>query len=160
MSGQDDLRDAVVALYRRVLTAWNAARAEDFAAPFADDGEVVGFDGSSHAGRDEIADAMRRIFVDHQTGTYAGMVKSVRPLGLGGARAAVVRAVAGLVPAGASDLEPKLNSQQALIVEERDGAWRVVLYQNTPAQFHGRPDLARALTDELRGELRAQQPRE
>ena len=31
----------------------------------------------------------------------------------------------------------------------RDG-WRIALYQNTPAQFHGRPELSRALTEELR----------
>jgi hypothetical protein len=31
-----------------------------------------------------------------------------------------------------------------------DGQWRVALYQNTPAAFHGRPDLSEALTAELR----------
>jgi hypothetical protein len=30
----------------------------------------------------------------------------------------------------------------------------VVLYQNTPAQLHGRPDLVERLTEELRGEAR------
>jgi hypothetical protein len=35
----------------------------------------------------------------------------------------------------------------------RDDAWRVVLYQNTPAAFHGRPNKAEALTDELRTAL-------
>ena len=38
---------------------------------------------------------------------------------------------------------------------ERDDEWRAVLYQNTPAQLHGRPELVESLTEELRQELRA-----
>ena len=94
---------------------------------------------------------MKRIFADHPTGTYVGKVTSVRLLGT---RAALLRAVAGVVPAGRSDLDPKLNAVQALVAEQRDGEWRVVLYQNTPAQFHGRPELAERLTGELRLQLR------
>ena len=33
---------------------------------------------------------------------------------------------------------------------KRAGRWRIILFQNTPAQFHGRPELAQQLTDELR----------
>ncbi len=39
----------------------------------------------------------------------------------------------------------------------RDSAWRIALFQNTPAQLHGRPDLANALTEELRAELAQRQ---
>jgi uncharacterized protein (TIGR02246 family) len=80
-----------------------------------------------------------------------GKVRSVRALG---SQAALLRAVAGIVPAGRSDLEPKLNAVQTLVAERRAGAWCAVLYQNTPAQLHGRPELVAALTEELRGELR------
>jgi uncharacterized protein (TIGR02246 family) len=31
-----------------------------------------------------------------------------------------------------------------------DGHWQIFQFQNTPAQFHGRPEMAEALTDELR----------
>jgi len=72
-----------------------------------------------------------------------------------GVHGALLRAVAGVVPAGQSGLEPKLNAVQALVAEQRKGGWQVILYQNTPAQFHGRPDLAEGLTDELRRELSA-----
>ncbi len=98
-----------------------------------------------------IAAEMKRIFADHRTGTYVGKVTSVRLLGT---RAALLRAVADVVPAGRSDLDPKLNAVQALVAEQRDGEWRVVLYQNTPARFHGRPELAERLTGELRLQLR------
>jgi uncharacterized protein (TIGR02246 family) len=142
----------VRALYERVLDGWNRRSGEAFAAPFADDGEVVGFDGSRHVGRAAIAAEMQRIFADHATGSYVGKVRSVRMLG---SEAAVLRAVAGMVPAGRSELEPKLNTVQTLVAERRDGRWQVVLYQNTPAQFHGRPDLAESLTEELRAWARS-----
>jgi uncharacterized protein (TIGR02246 family) len=147
-----DAETAVRDLYRRLLDGWNRDSAEDFAAAFAEDGKIVGFDGSQNSGREEIAAEIGRIFADHETGTYVGKVREVRPLG---SDAAVLSAVAGVVPAGQSDLEPKLNSVQALVAERRDGEWQVVLYQNTPAQFHGRPELVEGLTEELRQELQA-----
>lgn len=136
-------------LYRRIIDGWNADDASAFAEPFADDGRVVGFDGSQIDGRDAIEAEMKAIFADHQTGTYVGKVRSVRPLG---DDAAVLYAVAGLIPAGAEDLNPDLNSIQGLVAAKRDGGWEVVLYQNTPAQFHGRPELVEELTEELRAE--------
>ena len=138
--------------YRRILDGWNRRDAAAFAAPFADDGEVIGFDGSQTAGRARITAEMQRIFSDHATGSYVGKIRSVRMLG---AQAALLQAVAGVVPAGQSRLEPKLNAVQALVAEQREGRWQVILYQNTPAQFHGRPDLTEGLTDELRRELTA-----
>ena len=143
---------AVRELYHRILEAWNSRSADDFAAPFAEDGDVVGFDGSQYTGRAAIAAELARIFADHDTGTYVGKVRNVRSLG---PEAAVLRAVAGMVPAGRSELEPKLNAVQTLVAERRDDEWRAVLYQNTPAQLHGRPELVESLTEELRQELRA-----
>jgi hypothetical protein len=70
----------------------------------------------------------------------------------------VLRAVARVVPAGQSDLRPELNSIQAAVFAERDRQWRIVLLQNTPAQFHGRPELVDALTEQLR-EVRQAEPR-
>jgi uncharacterized protein (TIGR02246 family) len=146
----DDYERALQALYRSLLAAWNADDADAFAAPFADDGQVVGFDGSEIAGRATIAEQMAAIFADHATGSYVGIVRSVRPLG---ADAALLRAVSGVVPAGESDLKPELNAIQSLVAERRDGNWKIILYHNTPAQFHGRPELAEALTEALRGQL-------
>jgi hypothetical protein len=40
-----------------------------------------------------------------------------------------------------------------LVAQWVDGAWRVALFQNTPAQFHGRPDLVAAMTEELQRAL-------
>ena len=139
-------------IYHRILDGWNRRDATAFAAPFADDGEVIGFDGSQTTGRERITAEMQRILSDHATGSYVGKIRGVRMIG---AQAALLRAMAGVVPAGQSDLDPKLNAVQALIAEQREGRWQVIFYQNTPAQFHGRPDLAQGLTEELRRELTA-----
>jgi uncharacterized protein (TIGR02246 family) len=137
----------VCALYRQILDGWNKRSGDAFAAPFAEDGEIIGFDGSQHTGRAEIASAPQHIFADHITPTYVGKVKSTRLLA---PEVAVVRAIAGLVPPGQADLEPKLNSVQTLVATKRDGQWSIALFQNTPAQFHGRPELVQELTEELR----------
>jgi uncharacterized protein (TIGR02246 family) len=71
-ASEDEIRE----LYRRIIDGWNRASAADFAASFADDGEVVGFDGSQLAGRDAIAEEMGRIFADHATGACVGAVSS------------------------------------------------------------------------------------
>jgi uncharacterized protein (TIGR02246 family) len=62
---------------------------------------------------------------------------------------ALLRAIAGMVPQGKSDLDPKLNAIQSLVARKED-VWRVILFQNTPAQFHGRPEMVHEMTDELR----------
>ncbi len=149
--GGNEEEEAVRALYRAILSGWNAGDAAAFAAPFASDGVVIGFDGSEVRGRAAIESAMAAVLADHRTGSYVGRVRSVRALGAGDAM--LLQAVAGVVPAGEEDLNPDLNSAQALVAErDGDGAWRVVLYQNTPAQYHGRPDAAERLTAELRAE--------
>jgi uncharacterized protein (TIGR02246 family) len=146
----DDTDSAIRDLYAAILGGWNRADAAAFADPFADDGEVIGFDGTSVRGRAEIAAAMDSIFRDHKTGSYIGVVRDVRRLG---ENAALLRAVSGVVPAGAEDLKTDLNAVQSLVAERRDGTWRTVLYHNTPAAFHGRPNDAEALSAELRRAL-------
>jgi uncharacterized protein (TIGR02246 family) len=155
-SERNDAEQEIRGLYARVHEGWNSQSGEAFAAPFADDGLTIGFDGSVHSTREGIASELSAIFADHEVARYIGIVKSVRLIGNG---AGVLRAVAGLVPPGKSRIRPETNAHQTLIAEHVDGRWRVVLFQNTPAQFHGRPELADALTQELQHELdRAPQP--
>lgn len=149
--GEVERRDSEVReLYQSVLNGWNEANGDEFAGCFAEDGEVVGFDGSQSSGRKTIAEEMNRIFADHATGRYFGKVRNVRFLN---EKAAVLRAVAGVVPAGESDVNKDLNSVQTLVAQQGDRGWRAVLYQSTPAHFHGRPELAEHLTDVLRREV-------
>jgi uncharacterized protein (TIGR02246 family) len=149
-----DIADAVRALYRAILEGWNAQDASAFAAPFAEDGEVIGFDGSQVAGRAQIETEMGAIFADHATGRYVGIVRSVRQLG---PDVALLHAVSGVVTAGTDAIQSELNAIQSIVAQRRAEGWRVIMYQNTPAAFHGRPELADALTDELTTELHGQQ---
>jgi hypothetical protein len=55
-----------------------------------------------------------------------------------------------MVLPGQADLNPAVNAIQTLVVARHAGRWQIELLQNTPAQFHGRPELSRALTEELR----------
>lgn len=137
----------VAALYQQLLDCWNRRDAHDFAGLFLPDGQVIGFDGSEMNGQVEIEAELARIFADHETATYVGKVKSIKflPTGTG-----VLRAIAGMIPPGQSDINPATNALQTLVAVYVEDSWRVMLYQNTPAQFHGRPHMAAALTEELR----------
>src|SRR5581483_3613731 len=115
-----------------------------FAATFAEDGECIGFDGSQMSGRAEIASTLGLIFADHITATYVSKVRSVRFLS---SDIAILRSVVGMVPPGQSDIKPELNAVQTLVATRRDGTWHIVLFQNTPAQLHGRPELVQQLTE-------------
>jgi hypothetical protein len=60
-----------------------------------------------------------------------------------------------LVPRGQSDINPATNAIQTLTAVKQQGKWRIAVFQNTPAAFHGRPDLSQQLTEELRNALHA-----
>src|SRR5260221_8266277 len=139
-------RERVVSLCRQLLEAWNKRDADAFAATFAEDGSSVGFDGSVMNGRTEIASTLRGIFDNHPTAAYVAKVREVRALGPG---VVLIRSVVGMVPPGKDELNPAVNAVQSLVVVEKDAGLKIALLHNTPAAFHGRPDLARQLTREL-----------
>ncbi|HLH21367.1 MAG TPA: SgcJ/EcaC family oxidoreductase [Chloroflexota bacterium] len=141
---------AVRALYRQLLDDWNRRSAGDMASRFSADGNMVGFDGSPVNGRAEIEGHLAPIFRDHPTAAFVAKVREVRFVT---PEVAILRGVAGMVPPGQSDLNPAANAVQTLVAARRDGRWQVELFQNTPAAFHGRPELSQALTEELRRAL-------
>jgi uncharacterized protein (TIGR02246 family) len=145
--GASDEEAAVARLYEAVISGWNAHDGDAFAAPFGVDGTVIGFDGSEIDGRDAIASEMTRIFADHETAPYVAKVRSLRLLS---PEVALLRAVVGMIPPGQTELEPSRNAHQTVVAVQRDGDWSIRLLQNTPAQFHGRPELVERLTQELR----------
>ena len=141
-------------LYHRLLDRWNERDGRGMAELFAEDGCVVGFDGSQLNGRAAIEAEMLRIFEHHTPAAFVGIVREVRRLT---DDVELLRAVAGMVPPGQDDINPAVNAVQSLIAVRRDGEWKLALFQNTPAQFHGRPELADALTQDLRSELKTLQ---
>jgi uncharacterized protein (TIGR02246 family) len=133
-------------LYEALISAWNRRDARGMAECFAARGLQIGFDGSTATGPAEIFQHLDPIFKDHQTATYVTKVKDVRPLGAG---SALLVAIAGMVPPGRNDIAAPTNAHQTLVAAVEHGTWRIELFQNTPAQFHGRPELVSAMTAEL-----------
>ena len=142
-------------LYQELLKAWNEKNARKMADLIAENGNLVGFDGSQIDGRRQVESVLGKIFADHPTAAYVSIVRELRLLS---PDVALLRAVAGMVPPGQSDINPAVNAVQSLIAAKEQGRWRIALFHNTPAAFHGRPELSEQLTEELRQAQRGSPP--
>ena len=136
----------VQAIYQQLLDAWNNRHARGMADLFTEDGESIGFDGSQSKGKEEIYSHLKPIFDHHPTARFISKVKDVRFLS---ADIAILRAIAGMVPPQQTTINPKVNTHHTLVVVKKEEDWRIQLFQNTPAQFHGRPELVEQMTAEL-----------
>lgn len=141
------LHDEVKALYQKLIEAWNNRNAQGMANQFTEQGVQIGYDGSKVIGREEIFSHLQPIFEHHPTAAYITKVKDIQPLGND---AAILYAIAGMLPPGKTDINPAVNAHQTLVVVKKDNEWRINLFQNTPAQFHGRPELVEQMAEELR----------
>jgi uncharacterized protein (TIGR02246 family) len=138
-------------LYFKLLDAWNRRDASAMAALFSSAGGQVGFDGSTANGPRAIEDHLRPIFSDHPTARFVGKVREVRMIAEG---AAVLRAVAGMVPPGKDHIMPERNTIQTMVASRfGEGRWTIEMFHNTPAAFHGRTNESRRLSEELESEL-------
>lgn len=144
---------SIRALYAQFLEGWNQRSGAGVASGFTDDGDIVFFDGSHYRGRLSIAADLRQLFGTAPTQTYVGVVRSVRPMATG---VALLIAHAGMIPPGENDLDPRLLAVHTMTAVEAGGRWRIGLFQETPAVWHGHEDARQALLDELRGQLAAQ----
>lgn len=138
-------------LYEGLIAAWNRRDARGMADLFTLRGLQIGFDGSTATGPDQIFEHLDPIFKDHATATYVTKVRGLRVLGPG---VVLLTAISGLVPPGRTDIASATNAHQTLVAVLEEGAWGIELFQNTPAQFHGRPELVNAMTAELEQVLR------
>jgi uncharacterized protein (TIGR02246 family) len=137
-------------LYERLLAAWNERDAEGFAAPFGEDGAMIGFDGSQATGSQDVFDHLSPVFRDHPTCRYLAKITGARVIG---DRHVMLRAIVGMLPPGQSELNPAVNALQTLVAERHNDGWRIVLLQSTPAQYHGRPELVAEHTETLRPQV-------
>jgi len=145
-SNEQAIRD----LYHALLDRWNSGDASGMAELLSANGNVVGFDGSQMNGRAEMAATLGKIFAEHATAAYISIVREVRFVS---DHVAILRAVVGMVPPGKADINPAVNAVQSIVAVREDGEWRIALFHNTPAAYHGRPEASEALTEELRRAL-------
>lgn len=142
---------AIENLYEELLTAWNNQDAKKMASLFTKDGISIGFDGSQYVGNSTIESEIGNIFDHHQTADYVWKIRKVRFLN---PDVALLHAVVGMVPPGQKDVIPAANAIQCITAVNKGEQWSIALFQNTPAQFHGRPEEVKQLTEELRKEIR------
>jgi uncharacterized protein (TIGR02246 family) len=147
-SGSDD-EITIRALYQELMDGWNRGSGEAFASPFAEDGDLVGFDGTHLKGRHEIISFHQQLFNTYVKGTrLVGKVRSVRFLT---PDVAIMHAVGGTIMADQTDIDPDRNSVQTLVAKKGvNEEWRLAAFKNTRAQYLGRPEQSQALTEELR----------
>jgi uncharacterized protein (TIGR02246 family) len=150
-SGSADAEKAARELFQNLIQAWNKRNARDYALLFASNGSIVGFDGSQVNGQLEIGAHVSEVFSHHQTATYVTIVREVRLIS---SDVLLLRANAGMVPPGKDDINPERNAVQSLVAARKSGKWEIALFQNTPGVYDGRPELSKALCEELRAVLR------
>lgn len=137
---------AIQSLYNQLIDSWNEMNSETYAKLFTADGSIVGFDGSPANGRRNIYDHLSGIFADHAPAKFVTIIREIRLLS---PSVGLLRAVAGMVPRNEKEINPKTNAIQSLVVVKNDQRFRIALFQNTPAAFHGRDEDAEKLTMEL-----------
>src|ERR671910_2275273 len=141
---------AVRDLYTELMDGWNQGSGAAFAAPFAEDGDLVAFDGTHFKGREQIAPFHQELFDRWMKGTrLVGEVKGVRFLG---PDVAVMHAVGGTVMRGKSEPSPERDSIQTLVATRVGGRWRFAAFQNTRVRRmseDARPFLLWTLSDWL-----------
>lgn len=143
---------AIRSLYERMIDGWNKGSGQAFAESFTMDGDLVGFDGTHLKGRAQIASFHQNLFDTFVKGSrLVGKVRSVRFLS---PSIGIMHSVGGTVMAGQSDIDPERNSIQTSVVTKSNDKWSIAAFQNTRAQYIGRPDLCQALTEELRKEVK------
>ncbi|SAK41699.1 hypothetical protein AWB79_00478 [Caballeronia hypogeia] len=148
MSQPDDWTTSARHVYFGLLDDWNRQDAAAMAARFAERGSLVGFDGSAVDGRACIEAHLKPIFAQHPTPRFVAKVREVRRMA--GGQTLLVRGVAGMWPRHAGELDPRFNAIQTTVLSLCDGAYRIEMFQNTPAAFHGRPEESEKLSAELR----------
>jgi len=143
VADEDHVRD----LYQDLLSSWNEQDAARYAALFTEDGSLVGFDGTPGTGQAGIQEHLAAIFADHLTASYVSKIREIRFLS---DSVALLRSVVGMVPPGQRELNSATNAIQSMVAVRQGSDWRIAHFQNTPAQFHGRPEAVQELTEELR----------
>lgn len=140
------MKSELVKIYNQWIQAWNnkdAKRMSDLLLPEA---YVIGFDGSQMRGRDQVQNELTQIFDHYPTGQYVVIIKEILEVS---SDVALLRSVVGMVPREHFELNPNVNTIQTCVFKKSEGRWQILQFQNTPAAFHGRPELGKELTAEL-----------
>ncbi len=143
----DQIFAQIQELYERLIAEWNARSGAGMASLFAQDGTMIGFDGSTIENAANIELSFNAIFASYATPPFVSRVNRIRFLT---PDIAVLQAIAGMAPTEQKVANELLNSVQTLIAQRKGKEWRIALLQNTPAAFHGHPELRARASEELK----------
>src|SRR5918912_374164 len=105
LGSKPDDGTAIRTLYQQTIDGWNTGSGDAFAAPYTDDSDFVGFDGTYLKGRQQIASFHQMLFDKFLKGScLIGKIRSIRFVTN---YIAIMIAVGGTVMAGQSDIEPE-----------------------------------------------------
>jgi len=123
---------AVRALYEGFLEGWNRSDASALASVFAENGDLVAFDGTHLKGRRKIAEYHRPLLETRLRGTrLVGRVTSLRLLDTD---VVLLHALCGIAKRGRSSTSPELDCVQTLVADKRNGLWCVAALHTTCAR--------------------------
>jgi uncharacterized protein (TIGR02246 family) len=127
---------AIRDLYQATMDGWNRGSGSAFAAAWAEDGHLVGFDGTHFTSRAKIAEFHDPLLRTHLKGTRS--VGAVTDVQFPAPDVAVLHARGGTIMAGGSRPTPERDSIQTMVAVRREGAWRLLAFQNTRVRPMGR----------------------
>lgn len=127
---------SIRALYWRTMDGWNTGSGAAFAAAWAEDGCLVGFDGTQFMGRAAIAQFHDPLLKTHLKGTR--LVGDVTDVVFPAPDVAVFHARGGTIMPSGSKPTPERDSIQTLVAVRRAGEWQLLAFQNTRVRPMGR----------------------
>jgi uncharacterized protein (TIGR02246 family) len=134
-------------LYQRKISGWNSGNATQFAEPYSEDADFIGFDGTYLEGRQQIMSFHAMLFDKFVRGTrLVGKIKNIKFII---PSVAVIVGISGTVEAGRIGLSPERNSIHTIVAVKHDQIWEFASFQNTRAQYVGSPQKMDTLTKEL-----------
>ncbi|MGH9976619.1 MAG: SgcJ/EcaC family oxidoreductase, partial [Nitrososphaeraceae archaeon] len=139
-SSVEEDKAAISTLYFQMIDGWNKGSGNIFAAPFAEAGDLVGFDGTYLKGRQNIGSFHQQLFDTSLKGSR--LVGKIRDMRFLTNDVAIMHAVGGTIMDGQADIEPERNSIHIIMVKRENsnaGNWFITAFQNTRAQYIGRP---------------------
>lgn len=118
------------------MDGWNDGNADAFAAPFAENGDLVAFDGTHFKGRSEIVPFHRKLFTTHLKGTR--LIGEVTDLRFLSDNVGLLHTTGSTIMRGKSRPSPERDSIQTLVAVRQNGSWQLAAFQNTRFRPMGR----------------------
>ncbi|MEQ8155759.1 MAG: SgcJ/EcaC family oxidoreductase [Clostridiaceae bacterium] len=140
---------AIEKLYNGMINCWNNSNADKFAGHFSTEGTIIDFDGTAANGKVEIEEYLNGVLMKHEPLFHTTIIRSIRFIT---DDVCILETAVGTFFHDKEDIDPSLNIVQTVIVKKKNNSWLIEQLQNTPAVFHGHPELSAKLTEEIRNE--------